>query len=230
MLDESWKLATRFGLYEVSFDETLQSASGSRRMHLTFDIVGITYMLEGHVRDFLLDAPPQEIIRVILEQDQYRPRVQIADVQLLGRCEARAKNSEASCRHLRQSLAHSNSAFNRVSFRTWEWDYYGKRGTILHHWNFLWWSLYRIIRTAIIPALLIGLVLLFIIAYFQGGRRFFQRLWIRRARKRSGTNHSTKQGRRRKHSKGKSRADGITNGDEFMDGLSLRSPKMTDPV
>ena len=140
MLHESWRLGTRFGSYELSFDETLQSARGSRRTHLTFDVVGMSYSHHHSRHNFLLDAPEQQIVRLVLEQEQFRPRLQIKDIQLLGRCEARPKDIEKPCRNFRSSLLHSSNNLHRVSFRDWEWDRFGKMGTFRHGWNHFWWT------------------------------------------------------------------------------------------
>ncbi|KAF2237962.1 hypothetical protein EV356DRAFT_331728 [Viridothelium virens] len=140
MLDDSWKMGTRFGTYVLSFDETLQSARGSRRTHLTFDIVGITYWHENTRHDFLLDARDQRIVRLVLEQEQFRPRLQIKDIQSIQRCDARPRDMENSCRNIRESLLHSSNGLHHVSFRDWEWDYLGKIGSFSHGWNSFWWT------------------------------------------------------------------------------------------
>ncbi|KAI9657727.1 MAG: hypothetical protein M1821_002903 [Bathelium mastoideum] len=138
MLDETFRMGTRFGIYRLSFDETLQSAQGSRRTHLSFDIVGITYWHQSVRQDVLLDAPEQQIIRVVLEREKFRPRFLIKDIQLPERCEARSKNAGLPCHNIRSSLLHSSRGRNRISFRDWEWDLYGKIGTFGHAWSFLW--------------------------------------------------------------------------------------------
>ena len=143
MLDDSWQLGTRFGSYDLSFDETLQSARGSRRAHLTFDIVGMSYSHEAARHDFLLDAPEQQIVRLVLEQEKFRPRLQIQDIHLLERCEVRPKDMENPCRDIRKALSHSSNSRYRVSFRDWEWDHLGKLGTLTHGWNSFWWTVDR---------------------------------------------------------------------------------------
>ena len=142
MLDDAWRLRTRFGTYGISFDETVQSTRNSRRTYLSFDIIGISYSHNTSRHNFLLEDLHQQTIQLVLEQEPHRRRLQIKDIQLHDRCEARLKGTSQTCRSIQSSLP-SFDKIHRVSFRDWDWDEYGKIGTFMHSWNSFWWNIDR---------------------------------------------------------------------------------------
>ncbi|KAI9708204.1 MAG: hypothetical protein M1820_004158 [Bogoriella megaspora] len=182
MLDESWKLGTRFGTYDISFDATLQSEAGPRQTHLMFDIVGMSYTHQTKRHDYILDAHDQRIIWLVLQREEYRPKMKIEDIQLLSRCDFLSKHSENLCGNIRKSLVKSKSRAWRVSFRVWEWDYYGKLGTVSHGWHFFWSNFWYCFNVAVVP---VGFVVCLVLTLLGTRRlvtrlkRLSRRLWTR---------------------------------------------------
>ncbi|KAF2732317.1 hypothetical protein EJ04DRAFT_470349 [Polyplosphaeria fusca] len=133
MIDESWRVGTKYGTFELQYEHTVLATKQPFEEWLQFDIKAIHMRQQNNPGSANLDKDGQKMVQVLLSQEirEEKIHLSIKDVQLVER-HHRAQPIRMPC---------GKDAIVKTAYNPLEWDYYGKFGTWTRTMRKIWWGI-----------------------------------------------------------------------------------------
>jgi hypothetical protein len=125
MMDSSWKVGTKYGDFEISYEHTIMMTE-ERHVQLLQFVVTHAEKRERNPGSAVLDKPKQKLIQMKLSREHMNAGLKIKSIELVEQGE--------KITHARMPCGKEAPRFTQV-YRVTEWDYYGHIGTWSRTWH-----------------------------------------------------------------------------------------------
>lgn len=122
MLHESFTMGTKYGQVSLSYTRKIKMAAARElkehfeAIDLSFDVIGVSYQV-GNAGEYnkIINDPSQQMAHIVMHR--YRNST------------LRLVSAESNSRSLKELESGWDSDTDVFTFKAWEWDYYGRKGT-----------------------------------------------------------------------------------------------------
>ncbi|KAF2175117.1 hypothetical protein K469DRAFT_611775 [Zopfia rhizophila CBS 207.26] len=151
MLDESWAVGTKYGLFELQYEHTQLATEVPYQDWVQFDITTIHMRQTHNPGSYDLDKDGQKIVQLLVSREivDSKPTLMIKDIQLLERKD-RAQPVTMPC---------GKKAMIKTEFNPLQWDYYGKFGTTIRKVHVILWRTAEFFEENALPLIIVSLFL-----------------------------------------------------------------------
>ncbi|OCL08553.1 hypothetical protein AOQ84DRAFT_439508 [Glonium stellatum] len=148
MLDESWKVGTKYGMFELSYSHTRMLEDRYTEI-LQFDVIYVDISSGSNPGGKELDRPGQKVVQMRLSRKNYGEGLKIKTIELVDRDDI-IKDTK-----FKRPCGKDTSI--QTVFRSTEWDYYGHKGTWERTFNLVSWTIGEWLSDHILLFILAGI-------------------------------------------------------------------------